>query len=32
MGDALANFVYVFLWVYVLLLFALILWWWVRLP
>src|SRR6185503_6026934 len=32
MGDALANFVYVFLWVYLLLLFAYILTSWVRLP
>ncbi len=32
MGDALANFVYVFLWVYLLLLFAFILTSWVRLP
>ena len=32
MGDALANFVYVFLWVYLLLLFAYILTSWIRLP
>jgi YggT family protein len=32
MGDALANFVYVFLWVYFLLLFAYILTSWIRLP
>jgi YggT family protein len=32
MGDTLANFVYVFLWVYLLLLFAYILTSWVRLP
>lgn len=32
MGGALANFVYVFLWVYLLLLFAYILTSWIRLP
>ena len=32
MGDTLANFVYVFLWVYLLLLFAYILTSWIRLP
>ncbi|NUT56702.1 MAG: YggT family protein [Thermoleophilia bacterium] len=32
MGDALANFVLVFLWVYILLLFGYILLSWVRLP
>ena len=32
MGDALANLVYVFLWVYLLLLFAYILTSWIRLP
>ena len=32
MGDAAANFVYVFLWVYLLLLFAYILTSWIRLP
>ena len=32
MGDTAANFVYVFLWVYLLLLFAYILTSWIRLP
>jgi YggT family protein len=32
MGDTLASFVYVFLWVYLLLLFAYILTSWIRLP
>ena len=32
MGDTIANFVYVFLWVYLLLLFAYILTSWIRLP
>ncbi len=32
MGDTLANFVYVFLWVYLLLLFGYILTSWIRLP
>jgi YggT family protein len=32
MGDTLANFVYVFLWVYLLLLFAYILTSWIRMP
>ncbi len=32
MGDTIASFVYVFLWVYLLLLFAYILTSWVRLP
>jgi YggT family protein len=32
MGDTLANFVYIFLWVYLLLLFAYILTSWIRLP
>jgi YggT family protein len=32
MGDTIANFVYIFLWVYLLLLFAYILTSWIRLP